>query len=305
MGRVRMVVGGSVRNDDMRKTPIGRCEVIMQDDQYTPRALRARKSSRGIWVCSFMGVDAANDCWRDRTIELLKEAHGDTYHDDDHLGKTATDDRLGWTRSLPAGPAGIAHIRLLMSEEKRKFGGEVGFSAINIRYTRLHAAKPTLLSLGLHEGEPERSIRMSGGWKGKNESVMPDTYLRDEQLLALKSQERSLSKLREGADTQAVTYVIPLHLYDAHVSEVYEVDEQVVEADIEDVGVEQRVGETWIPEGVDIGSDDASEKVGAAATCGDEGLDAEDAQNVLTAERLIPNVATLVYHKGVRLGNSD
>ena len=57
---------------------------------------------------------------------------------------------------------------------------------------RLHRAKCTLPTLAQHEGfdvdASRRALRAQGGWKGKQEDLMPDSYLRSKQLLAFKLQ---------------------------------------------------------------------------------------------------------------------
>ena len=67
---------------------------------------------------------------------------------------------------------------------------------------RLHRAKCTLPTLAQHEGfdvdASRRALRAQGGWKGKQEDLMPDSYLRSKQLLALKLQESCLLFLRGG-----------------------------------------------------------------------------------------------------------
>eukprot|EP00972_Heterocapsa_arctica_P070987 10488118-Heterocapsa_arctica.AAC.1 len=75
------------------------------------------------------------------------------------------------------------------------------------RRLRLHSSKPTLTSLAMHQGEDPRAVRTQGGWKGNREDLMPDTYLRECQVLAICLQERCLQFLRSGGEIEAMKAV--------------------------------------------------------------------------------------------------
>ena len=64
---------------------------------------------------------------------------------------------------------------------------------------RWHGAKATMTSLMQHLNLSPKAVRLSGGWADKHES-MADVYLREAQLMTLRSQERCLLYLRKGGD---------------------------------------------------------------------------------------------------------
>ena len=217
-GRMRLAVGASIRNDDMRKTPIGRSELILTQDG-TIRAMRTRaaetKTQARFWICSALAVTAENDGWLGAVVELLEAAHGSLSSLDDHLGKACARDRKRWLANPPDAVSDAAHIRILMSEETTWFGDRQGFTAKEIADFRVHGCKPTLISAGIHMQQSENNghdgttaIRHQGGWRGKSEETMPDTYLRESQLLALNFQERVLSWLRGGGEVACLDSVV-------------------------------------------------------------------------------------------------
>ena len=204
-GRVRLMASASVRSEDARRTPFSRMEWVFHADGRL-RAVRTRagetKTFPRHWICSALAVDPAHDGWLEETVKLLTEAHGDDVQRHDFLGPKASVDRLYWDKGPSDGHSDTVHIRLLMQETSRTGLGPVSFSSEQVRTLRLHGAKATMTSLGLHLGEDRVAVRHQGGWKGKKEDLMPDTYLRDSQVLALQLQERCLGFLRCGGLTE-------------------------------------------------------------------------------------------------------
>ena len=202
-GRMRVSVGASIRNDDMKRTPIGRCEWILSPEGKK-RALRTRaaetKTFPRHWTCSCLSASGKEEGWLETTMNLLEEAHGPTLLTDDHFGKLSNQSRTGWERTPPDGSSDAAHLRFLMRKETAFFDGAAGFTLEETRATRVHGAKPTMVSIGMHLGISEIAVRHQGGWKGKSESTMPDTYLRESQILALELQEKCLLHLRKGGE---------------------------------------------------------------------------------------------------------
>ena len=207
MGRMRVAVGASVRNDDLRRTPVARMELVLHPDG-SMRGVKARakrtKTHARLWVCSSLGIDSVNDGWLQQVIVLLREAHGTNYNTDDNMGKMCLSDRLGYDKGPPDGPTDAAHIRKLMREESRDVQGRVGFTEDEIAAFRVHSCKPTLISAGIHcnqkmgSADGTAAIRHQGGWRGKQDENMPDTYLRESQVLFMEFQERVLRFLRGG-----------------------------------------------------------------------------------------------------------
>jgi len=200
-GRIRISANASIRNDDMKKTPIARCEWILFDSGEV-RALRTRaaetKTAPRHWICSCKGVTPETDGWLESTMQLLEESHGETLLTDDHFGKQSLPDRSGWEKIPTDGSSDASHLRYLMSTENEYFMGKVGFDRDEIQKTRVHGAKATMVTLGMHKEASDVAVRHQGGWRGKSEQTMPDTYLRESQLLALKLQERCLDAVRAG-----------------------------------------------------------------------------------------------------------
>lgn len=76
---------------------------------------------------------------------------------------------------------------------------DIGMSKEEIEVLRWHGAKATLSSVMQHLNLPKRAVRWQGNWKSQAET-MPDTYLRESQVLILSSQEKCLEYLRQGGD---------------------------------------------------------------------------------------------------------
>ena len=209
-GRQRIAVGASLRNHDLRNTPIGRGEAVLHEDGRL-RGLRTRatetKTVARPWIVSVLGVTPEGDGWLEVALELLKAAHGKGLVTDDHFGKSCNASRDQWLASPPKYGSDSIHVRTLMAESAWGDGDQIGFSPGEVAAFRLHGAKPTLTSLAMHRKVGERAIRVMGGWKGRVDESMPDAYLRDSQNLALEAQEEVLGFLGHGGDLQSLTTV--------------------------------------------------------------------------------------------------
>ncbi len=64
-----------------------------------------------------------------------------------------------------------------------------------------HGAKSTFSSLMQHLNVDTKVVRLAGGWSSKDE-MMPDTYLREAQIMVLGAQEKVLEHLRKGGDLE-------------------------------------------------------------------------------------------------------
>ena len=76
-------------------------------------------------------------------------------------------------------------------------GLEVGLDRVQASNLRWHGAKATLTSFMMHCKISPRAVRFAGNWKDQRET-MPDTYLREAQLLVLDAQETVLNYIRGG-----------------------------------------------------------------------------------------------------------
>eukprot|EP00971_Amphidinium_carterae_P248765 4938060-Amphidinium_carterae.1 len=101
-GRYRLLVGASLRGDDLRRTPPSTLEWL--DQAGSRRALLgvapSTKTGPRQWVCSCLGAATSGDGWLDATVRLLRQAHGDAWAADDHLGKAAMSETT-WASSPP------------------------------------------------------------------------------------------------------------------------------------------------------------------------------------------------------------
>eukprot|EP00971_Amphidinium_carterae_P327454 6458823-Amphidinium_carterae.2 len=88
-GRYRLLVGASLRGDDLRRTPPSTLEWLEHDG--SKRALLgmapSTKTGPRQWICSTLGASADGDGWLEATVALLQRAHSPNWSTDDHLGK--------------------------------------------------------------------------------------------------------------------------------------------------------------------------------------------------------------------------
>lgn len=89
-------------------------------------------------------------------------------------------------------------MKTVLSKELHK-GRDIGLNQAEVDVLRWHGAKATMTSLMQHLNLSPKAVRLSGGWADKHES-MADVYLREAQLMTLRSQERCLLYLRKGGD---------------------------------------------------------------------------------------------------------
>ena len=138
-----------------------------------------------------------------------RQVHGAGWASDDHMGKRPLASRVGFDTAPPDSGVDSAHIRAMMVESRTAEGNRV-FSETEIDSLRVHGCKATLISAGIHynqrsgQADSTTGLRHQGGWRGKAEETMPDTYLRESQVLALEFQERVIAFLREGHEVVAL-----------------------------------------------------------------------------------------------------
>ena len=68
---------------------------------------------------------------------------------------------------------------------------DIGMSKEEIEVLRWHGAKATLSSVMQHLNLPKRVVRWQGNWKSQAET-MPDTYLRESQVISCVWTERRM-----------------------------------------------------------------------------------------------------------------
>ena len=107
-------------------------------------------------------------------------------------------DYEGFTRKPARLESDVAAVKQAL-KMYQKDGGEPGMSDREIDLLRWHGGKATLTSLMQHLELDPKMIRLAGDWAAK-EDTMPDTYLREAQLMVLRGQESCLAYLRSGGD---------------------------------------------------------------------------------------------------------
>ena len=201
-GKLRLCIQASTRYDDLLNTPLSECEWVRKPGERAVIGLRSRairgKSGPRLWVASLKGVKPEHDNWLVCLMRLLLESHGETWKQDDHLGKLA----LSLGGEFSKMPARLeVDVGLVKStlEKYSKEGIETGLDDEATSVLRWHGAKATLSSIMQHLNLPKRVVRWQGNWSSQTET-MPDTYLRESQTLVLASQEKCLEYLRQGGD---------------------------------------------------------------------------------------------------------
>ena len=199
-GKLRLCIQSSTRYDDILNTPLAACAWLRKPGEKEVIGLRSRalrgKTGPRLWVASLRGACAENDNWLPTLMSLVLESHGATWHSDDHFGKLPSGSEFLKTPSRLEKDVELVKSALgkLLSEEVN-----MGLTAEGVEVLRWHGAKASLSSLMQHLNLPKRVVRWQGNWSSQTET-MPDTYLRESQVLILSCQEKCLEYLRQGGD---------------------------------------------------------------------------------------------------------
>ena len=176
-GRWRLMAQASVRHEDLKRSPVGVCQFVIAKDGSNRAVWAASKITKTFprtWICSTLNLDPEGEGWVSSLIDLLREAHGKEFSQDDHFGKRALPDRSSFDVGPPEGQADTCHMRSLMMLHNKKLKGEdkeALLSSEDIADIRHHGAKCTLTSCSQyldHNGCKEVSrtaVRNQGGWK--------------------------------------------------------------------------------------------------------------------------------------------
>ena len=205
-GKLRLCCQASIRYDDLLHTPLSSLEWVRRKGGTTVVAVRAKstqgKNKARPWIASLMGTCQENDKWLCTLLEMVVDIHGSTWKVDDHFGKDVSRDHEGFTRK-PRKPPRIENDVAVVKKALKMYekdGGSPGITDREIDLLRWHGGKAiTLTSLMQHLELDPKMIRLAGDWAAK-EDTMPDTYLREAQLLVLRGKESCLSYLRSGGD---------------------------------------------------------------------------------------------------------
>lgn len=201
-GKLRLCCQASIRYDDLVHTPLRHLEWVRRRGGTRVVGLRARttqgKNKARPWVASLMATCRSRDGWLSTLVDLVLMTHGMCWLEDDHFGKEVTRDGEGFTRL----PARLETDVYVVKEALRQFqrtGGDPGMTDRELDLLRWHGGKATLTTLMQHLELDPKMIRLAGDWSAK-EDTMPDTYLREAQLMVLKGQESCMAYLRAGGD---------------------------------------------------------------------------------------------------------
>ena len=201
-GKLRLCCQASIRYDDLVHTPLSSLEWVRRKGGTTVVAVRAKstqgKNKARPWIASLMGTRPENDRWLCVLLEMVLDIHGSSWKADDHFGKDVSRDYEGFTRKPARLESDVASVKMALRLYK-KDGGEPAMTDREIDLLRWHGGKATLTSLMQHLELDPKMIRLAGDWAAK-EDAMPDTYLREAQLMVLRGQESCLSYLRSGGD---------------------------------------------------------------------------------------------------------
>ena len=126
------------------------------------------------------------------------ESHGEGWKLHDHIGKSYSPEGDIAKTTVASFDQDVQFIRCMLSSAVEE-GMDLGMTLSQTKTSRWHGAKSTLTSVMMHRQVGDRAVRFAGNWKECRES-MPDTYLRESQLLVLAAQEKALHFLRNGGE---------------------------------------------------------------------------------------------------------
>ena len=199
-GKLRLCVQSSLRWDDLSRTPFGNVEWVRRKGSASIIGLRSKdaQSKTGVrpWVSSYLGVTQHSDDWLAILVQMLLDAHGAGWQYHDHTGKSFSPDGKTAKTTVASFNQDVTFVRALLVEAVDA-GLEIGLSKEQASGLRWHGAKATLTSFMMHCKVSPRAVRFAGNWKDQRET-MPDTYLREAQLLVLEAQEQVLKYIRGG-----------------------------------------------------------------------------------------------------------
>ena len=201
-GKLRLCIQASLRWDALQRTPFMNVEWVRRTGENRIIGLRSKfgdsKTGPRPWVASYLGVSEEGDDWLPVLVHLLMESHGEGWRLHDHIGKSYNSEGDIAKTAVASFDQDVQFIRCMLSSALEE-GVDLGMTSSQAKTSRWHGAKSTLTSVMMHRQVGDRAVRFAGNWKECRES-MPDTYLRESQLLVLAAQEKALHYLRSGGD---------------------------------------------------------------------------------------------------------
>lgn len=127
-GKLRLCVQGSMRWDDLSRTPFGNVEWVRRRGCTAIVGLRSKdaQSKTGVrpWVASYLGVTEHSDDWM---AILVLEVHGAAWKNHDHTGKSFSTDGKSAKTSVASFQQDVSFIRALLIDAVES-GVEIGLS---------------------------------------------------------------------------------------------------------------------------------------------------------------------------------
>ena len=214
MGKLRLCQGASLRNDDLNSIHPSRCEIILDSkDKDIVRGIRGQstdtKTGVRCWACSSIALDERGVGWLEEFWKIVISSHEGSLEGKDFL--IACPNRFGdeWLGAPSTHQIDTNHVRRIMLSY-----GRDEFSREEVLEFRLHGAKPALTSVAQFLRLPDRGVNVQGGWRVGKDSML-DTYLREEALFALETQEICLKHLLKNGDERPKIVPITAEALDA------------------------------------------------------------------------------------------
>ena len=198
-GKLRLCAQASIRHDDLERTPLSTTEWIRLKGGVEIIGMRAcapvTKSGVRPWVASYLAVSPDNDLWMSKFVELVIQAHGDSWSTREFFCPGFADDvtPLGFPSTWGAD---VTIIKRMLADDLAK-GYAIPVDADSIEHFRWHGSKASMPTIMAHFGTKAKVIRYQGNWS-KKADAMPDVYLREAQVIVLKGQVEVLERIRAG-----------------------------------------------------------------------------------------------------------
>ena len=207
-GKWRLCVQASIRHDDLSHTPLARTEWCRLNGGTSILGLRAlaptTKTGPRPWVASYLGVHPANDRWLSTFIELVLSVQGTTWKDRSFFVPGFLQDDL--VSGMPSSITTDITIVKRMLLHDLEVGRPIPIGKEKVEQLRWHGCKASMPTYMTHFGVRGKVIRYQGNWAKRADS-MPDTYLREAQVIVIKGQIEVLEKIRAGESISSLVGV--------------------------------------------------------------------------------------------------
>lgn len=206
-GKLRLCAQASIRHDDLTNTPLSGTEWCRLKGGTSVLGLRARaptsKTGPRPWVASYLGVNPANDEWLRVFMELVLMIQDPAWKVRSFFVPGFVKDEVAAQPSSISADVNIVK-RMMMYDIKAE--KPVPLPKEGVEKLRWHGCKATMPTFMSHFNIRGKVIRYQGAW-AKKADTMPDTYLREAQVIVLKGQIETLERIRAGESISALVGV--------------------------------------------------------------------------------------------------